>query len=297
MPDVTNASLALGGRPFRASKVIASGRITARMLRGRAWRRLFFDVYISSASFDAGNHRMWCEAAGLIMPRGACIGGWSSAQLWGASLLPTDAPVWVSVPLNARMRPANRLRIQRTPLPPDDIDRSFGFPVTTSVRTAFDLGRYLPRTDALVALDALCNCLVKPSELEAYATARWSWPRTRQLRSLLPMIEPRTESPMETRVRLLVVDGGLPAPDAQVEVRTEQGVFIGRVDLAYQEWKIAIEYEGDHHRERRQYQQDVARVNALRENGWLVLRFTADDVLRHPERLVRQVARAIADRR
>lgn len=297
MPDVTNAPLALGGRPFRASKVIAAGRITARMLRGRAWRRLFFDVYISSASFDADNHRMWCEAAGLIMPRGACIGGWSSAQLWGAPLLPTDAPVWVSVPLNARMRPANRLRIQRTPLPPADIDRSFGFPVTTSVRTAFDLGRYLPRTDALVALDALCNCLVKPSELEAYATARWSWPRTRQLRSLLPMIEPRTESPMETRVRLLVVDGGLPAPDAQVEVRTEQGVFIGRVDLAYQEWKIAIEYEGDHHRERRQYQQDVARVNALRENGWLVLRFTADDVLRHPERLVRQVARAIADRR
>ncbi|MEJ3743767.1 DUF559 domain-containing protein [Actinomycetes bacterium KLBMP 9797] len=68
------------------------------------------------------------------------------------------------------------------------------------------------------------------------------------------------------------------------------------MDLAYPDLRIAIEYEGDHHRERVHFQQDVHRLNALRALGWLVLRFTADDVLRNPERTVRQVVAAIRER-
>jgi hypothetical protein len=215
----------------------------------------------------------------------------------GVDILPADPPVWVSVPVHCRIRPRNRLRIQRTPLPATDLDHVAGMPVTTGVRTAFDLGRYLPRTEALIALDALCHREVKLSSLEDLATARWSWPGTRLLRQLMPLIEPRAESPMETRMRLLIIDAGLPVPVVQHEVRTADGTFVGRVDLAYPEWKIAIEYEGDHHRERDQFRRDVARVNALREAGWLVLRFTADDLFRQPDRLLRQVARAILDRR
>ncbi|WP_234359016.1 endonuclease domain-containing protein [Plantactinospora sp. BC1] len=60
--------------------------------------------------------------------------------------------------------------------------------------------------------------------------------------------------------------------------------------------RIAIEYEGDHHRERAHFRQDVARLNDLRAAGWVVLRFTADDVLRHPARVVAQVAQAIRER-
>jgi very-short-patch-repair endonuclease len=59
----------------------------------------------------------------------------------------------------------------------------------------------------------------------------------------------------------------------------------------------ALEYEGDHHRERGQFRRDIARVNALRQAGWLVLRFTADDVLRDPDRVVVLVAAAIRERR
>jgi very-short-patch-repair endonuclease len=41
----------------------------------------------------------------------------------------------------------------------------------------------------------------------------------------------------------------------------------------------------------------VQRLNALRAAGWLVLRFTADDVLRQPDRTARQIAAAIEERR
>jgi Protein of unknown function (DUF559) len=116
------------------------------------------------------------------------------------------------------------------------------------------------------------------------------------LRSLLPLVDVRAESPMETWVRLLLHDSGAPPPTPQFEVRDLDGRLIARVDLAYPPWRIAIEYEGDHHREQPQFRQDIARVNALQEAGWLVLRFTADDVLRHPGRLVEHVAAAIRER-
>ncbi|MEV7228582.1 DUF559 domain-containing protein [Polymorphospora sp. NPDC051019] len=89
---------------------------------------------------------------------------------------------------------------------------------------------------------------------------------------------------------------GLPPPVAQHEVHDHRGRFVGRVDLAYPRWRIAIEYEGDHHRERTQFRRDVARLNDLRACGWLVLRFTADDVLRHPERIIALVHQAVAER-
>ena len=102
---------------------------------------------------------------------------------------------------------------------------------------------------------------------------------------------------METRVRLLLYDAEFPMPVAQYEVLTPANTFVARVALAYPYSLLALEYEGDHHRERRQYQRDVARINALHELGWTVLRFTFDDVLRHPDRLLRQVAIALANAR
>jgi hypothetical protein len=172
-----------------------------------------------------------------------------------------------------------------------------GIPLTTPLRTAVDLGRQRNRKRALIALDAMCHRrLVRRPELEDHARHR-SLKGCRRLRTLLPLVDPRAESPMETLLRLLLHDAGAPPPTPQYEVRGNDGRLIGRVDLAYPQWRIAIEYEGDHHRERAQFRRDIARVNALRDAGWLVLRFTADDVLKRPTGVVSQVARAIRERR
>jgi hypothetical protein len=171
-----------------------------------------------------------------------------------------------------------------------------GMPVTTPVRTAFDLGRQRHRTHALIALDAMCRRLVRLPEVAQYATERAGWPGVAKLRVLLRLVDTRAESPMETRLRLLLYDSGAPTPVPQYEVRDEDGRFLARVDLAYPQWRIALEYEGDHHRERATFRRDIARVNALRHAGWLVLRFTADDVLRHPDRVVDHVLAVIRER-
>ncbi|MEH1097638.1 endonuclease domain-containing protein [Micromonospora sp. CPCC 205561] len=272
------------------------------MLRGPSWRRLLPDVYVHLDGYREDDHRMWCDAVALTLPAGAAISGLSAAFLWGVDLLPRASPVFVTLPGAARRRSTERVSVDQRSLAAQEITRLAGLPVTTGVRTAFDLGRQLPRADALVAVDALLHRRVlKLAALGGYLDTHSGWPGTAQLREVLTLAEPLTESPMETRVRLVLHDAGLPALTAQHDVygsHAQRGrVFLGRVDLAYPRWRIAIEYEGDHHRERSHFQRDVARLNALRAAGWLVLRFTADDILRHPARIVRLVTDAIDERR
>ncbi len=112
----------------------------------------------------------------------------------------------------------------------------------------------------------------------------------------IALLEPRTDSPMETRLRLLIVRGGLPRPAANLDVVVD-GAWLARPDLSYPGLRIAIEYDGDHHRaDRRQWQRDVGRRRVLEDAGWLLIVVTADDVLRRPHEIVQRIGRAISRR-
>jgi hypothetical protein len=297
--------------PFRGSAAIQAGLLTRAQLAGRSWCRLYPDIYLrNGVPLD---HFIWCEAAALLLPRGAAIAGRSAAYLWQASGLtagdrpgkadrPTkadqpikanqpikaDQPVEVAVPSTISMRPHADLRLSRTSLDAGDVIRFGAIPVTTPVRTAFDLARRPGLIDAVVAVDALLTKrLVTLAGLADYAAERAGWPGTRQMPRVLSLAVPGAESPMETRLLLLLVLAGLPAPAVQYRVSGY------RLDLAYPEVRLGVEYDGDHHRGRDQFRHDVARLNRLRLLGWTVLRFTANDVLRNPQRMVDQVRRAL----
>ncbi len=132
-------------------------------------------------------------------------------------------------------------------------------------------------------------------ELTAMA-ARPSRRGNRRMRDAIPLLEPRTDSPMETRLRLLIVRAGLPRPVAGRDVVVD-GEWLARPDLSYPALRIAIEFDGDHHRtSRTQWQRDIGRRRALEDAGWLLIVLTADDVLRHPELTVDRVRRAVETR-
>ncbi|MFY1633545.1 endonuclease domain-containing protein [Solwaraspora sp. WMMB335] len=313
MPRVARIPRELRLKPFSGSGAVAAGLLTKRNLTGPSWRRLLPDVYVHACAFDDGDHRMWCEAAALKLPAGGAVSGLSAAFLWGVDLLPRRSPVHITLPRSARPDPHPRLAVAHWALGPEDLTRLFsGIPLTTEVRTAFDLGRSLSRADAVAAVDALLHRrLLRREALTHYVGSHAGLPGVRRVRELLPLVEASSESPMESRLRLLLHDAGLPRPLPQYEIRLSpaatpssarrdgpyrSGRFLARVDLAYPQWRIAIEYEGDHHRERATFRRDVSRFNVLRAAGWLVLRFTADDVLRQSAQLIRTVRQAIAER-
>jgi REase_MTES_1575 len=166
--------------------------------------------------------------------------------------------------------------------------------VTTPLRTAFDLSRRPGLVEAVVAVDAMLAArLVTGTDLAAALAARPGWPGIRRARRVLVLADPRSGSPMETRLRLILVAGGLPRPVAQFEVRDRDGLFVARLDLAYPKYRLGVEYEGDHHRGRGVFQQDLRRLNALRACGWTVLRFGATDIYRDPDRVVATVRAAL----
>ncbi|MBE7163451.1 MAG: DUF559 domain-containing protein [Williamsia herbipolensis] len=97
---------------------------------------------------------------------------------------------------------------------------------------------------------------------------------------------------METRTRLVVHVAGLPAPVLQHRVTFPRGGH-ARLDLAWPEHKVALEYDGEDHRTPQQHAHDLERDAALAELGSRVLRVTARQVYRSPDDLVRRVARML----
>ena len=101
----------------------------------------------------------------------------------------------------------------------------------------------------------------------------------RRARALIVLASHLAESPQESRLRWWLLAAGLPAPVPQYEVRDGHGVLLARVDLAYPEVRLAIEYDGVvFHTDARALARDRQRLNALTAAGWSVLRFTARDL-------------------
>jgi len=168
-----------------------------------------------------------------------------------------------------------------------------GQPATSVVRTIADLGRRLPLIEAVTALDmALHKRLVEVVDLRLWAGAH---PRCRgvaRLRRAIELVEPATESVMETRLRLVLVLAQLPRPLAQISLYDEDGHFVGRPDFYYPLHRLALEYDGSSHREN--LTGDNRRQNRMVDAGYRLLRFTAADVLSTPNSVVALVRRALS---
>lgn len=134
--------------------------------------------------------------------------------------------------------------------------------------------------------------LVTETSLQRWIQANPARRGVARLRRALELAAAATESPMETRLRLLLVLAGLPRPLIQPTLRGESGIFLARPDLYYAVHRLVIEYDGATHKD--SLAQDNRRQNRLLEAGYRILRFTASDVLGNPSGVVSLVRRAIA---
>lgn len=89
---------------------------------------------------------------------------------------------------------------------------------------------------------------------------------------------------------MCAIEGGNPRPQAQVHVFDRQGGFVGRADLGYEALKVVFEYDGALHWKQRR--EDDRRRDAMREAGWVVIVFSAEDIYLHPEATAARIRRA-----
>ncbi|MEX2555188.1 MAG: DUF559 domain-containing protein [Actinomycetota bacterium] len=185
------------------------------------------------------------------------------------------------------------------PIPPDDITGIDGIPVTTPARTLLDLPTVVPERVVERALDdALRRRLVTLRFLDSWLQDPHR-KRHRGWRALRRLVDARmdrgiTESHLEDDFLRLVRAADLPQPRIQYILR-DGDRFIARLDFAYPEQRVAIEVDGfRYHADRRAFDDDRARANAIQAMGWLVLRITAKHLEEAPDDVVAWVRRALS---
>lgn len=239
----------------------------------RWYRQMYRGVYMPKYASPSLGDRAF--GAWLYTARTGVIGGVAASALHGAQWVDDDEPIEVLVG-ERRRQPGLIIRMDR--LSGDEVVTVAGLPVTTPSRTAFDMGRYLERAAALAHLDALMRMApFAPADVELLMRRYGPVRGVRQLRDLLPLIDAGAESPKESWLRLLLVDGGLPAPETQIPI-FEGGFPVAYLDMGYRDIKLAFEYDGDQHRsDRRQYVKDIRRIPMVERHGWEVIRVIAED--------------------
>ena len=112
------------------------------------------------------------------------------------------------------------------------------------------------------------------------------------------LVRERVDSPMETRLRLLLVLAGLPEPEVNLTVRDVDGVPVRRYDLIYRDARTIVEYDGRHHIEREQtWESDLLRREAIDDDEWRILVVTSRGIYVDPAQTLERVWRLLRTRR
>ncbi|MCK0176803.1 DUF559 domain-containing protein [Mycolicibacterium sp. F2034L] len=277
------------GEPFIGSEAVARGLSWGELQRQHI--RLFRNVYVHADAEVSAVVR--AKAAWLWSGRRGVIAGLGAAAVHGSRWV--DAAQRIDLYHDNRHRLAG-LMVRSEPLPADHVVVIDGVPVTDAARTAFDLACWYPTITAVAAIDALARateCKVADIELLAMAAAgRRGIVRARQA---IALVDAGAQSPKESWLRTILVQSGLPRPQTQIPVRNGYGDVIAYLDMGWDEpVKVAVEYDGAHHRtDRSQFSYDIRRLEMLQRAGWLVVRVTADD---SAATAVRRVRAALARR-
>nr|WP_025735528.1 hypothetical protein [Mycobacterium genavense] len=270
------------------SEAVRRGQLSWYRLR-TDFRAIYPDVYVPNRS--TATLRTRSIAAWLWSQRRGVLAGLAAAALHGSRWIDDDEPVEL---IWRNPHPPAGVLTRNSRIAPDEVTTVAGLPVTSVARTAFDLARQLPRGEAVARIDALMRATPFSSEDVLRPAKRYRGARgLRRLRAALPLVDPGAASPKETWLRLLLIDAGLPCPTTQLPVQ-ENWHLIACLDLGWETYRVAAEYDGDHHRaDRRQYARDQVRLRKIEELGWIVIRVIADD---KPDDVVRRVRRALTRR-
>lgn len=270
----------MGREPFRGSEALAAGLVTWHTL-GRYYRPIMPNVYLDNRVQPLLRERI--QAAWLWSHRGAVIAGLAASALHGAKWVDDDVPIEL---IWRNARPPQGVKTRAELLLPGETRRVGEYELTTPKRTAFDLARRGTIGQAVARLDALARATdFKVTDVAELARRHRHTPGLRQLAVALDLVDGGSQSPRETRLRLLLIKAGFPRPQTQIPVLGPDGYPKYFLDMGWEDIKLAVEYDGDQHRTSRpQFVWDAERLEYIIGVGWTHIKVLAEhrrvDVIR-----------------
>lgn len=277
-------------QPFIGSEALANGTLRAHQLRSR-FRAVLPNVYVQRDV--ALTLRQRTLAAWLWSRRQGVIAGLTAAAWHGSKWVDESVPIEL---IWSNLRPPQGVRTYDMRLGPEEFGPVAGVPVTNPQRTAFDIGRRGAIGIAIAHIDALIQATgVKVPDVAELADRHRGVRGLRQLEAALEFVDPGSQSPKETWLRLLLIRAGLPRPSTQIPVTNPDNGQNYYLDMGWEDLMVAVEYDGEQHRlDRWQYTKDIRRREALERLGWIVIRVVVGD---RPTEIIRRVLDALESRR
>jgi hypothetical protein len=291
MPDPTSITMDTR-RPITAAVARGMG-FKPSALRGKNFCTIFRGVY---AHVQGRAHPLIrTRAALMIHPPTAFASHTSAARIHQVPLpaLP-DEHVSVFEAKDRRRRPGirNHVAAPETPVVVVDGDRA------SSPEQMFVELAGIVNLVELVAVgdDLVRRKLTTPKRLRAHC-AQSDHQDAAAARLAAAYVREGVDSPMETRLRMLLVLAGLPEPEVDFRIFWSDGRVRYRFDLSYPEFKVIVEYDGRQHRaDLDQWDTDTERKDWFDHNGWMHVPVFSRGIYRRPDDTLRRVGDALRSR-
>jgi len=308
MPKRVPLPSALQGRAFlfRDARQMPLG---AGRLRGMDLERPFRGVRVANGAgtteIDVLLER--CATYAPLLVPGRFFSHLTATRLWGAPL-PRDFDPGESLHVST-VAPGIAPRMvgivgHQSSHSLSELGSRHGFATSGPESTWLSLGDLLPLDELVVIGDYLVldPVVLNPIDVRPFTTierlaaslASFHGRGARSLARALPLIRSGAESRPETLLRLLIVRGGLPEPEANIAVTDTQGRELGRGDLVYSRWRTVVEYDGDGHRTNtRQYERDIHRLESFRDARWHVVQVRSRGLFVTPQQTIARITAAL----
>jgi hypothetical protein len=276
------------GRPFTRRQLARAGGDPA-VLRTVAFHQVMRDVWVRKAGIDRDT---MTRAALCIHPESAFASHVSAAEAHG---LPVPEPAFVHVMVrheeDRRYRPEIKCHVTNRNLEPVVVR---GMKVTNLVDTFISCAGMLSLVDLVILGDAMVRKYSITAKKLRRACARSSDYYSGLARTAAAYVRDGVDSPMETRLRMLIVLAGLPEPEVNVRLYNDDGTWRRRFDLCYRRIKLVVEYDGRQHAEDpTQWGRDLERREEFDDEGYRLLVVRAFGIFREPERTLERIHRQL----
>jgi hypothetical protein len=307
-------SVDLDGVVFLRRDALADGysdRAIDRRVRSGEWHRVRRGAYCSGELWRslsrADQHRVLARAVLRTAHPSTVLSHTSAAIEHGAPVWGIDLKVVHVTRTDGRTgRKEAGIVHHRGVLDEEDVTICGGVRVTSPTRAAIEVTTIAGVEESLVTANGLLHAgLVSAASLAEMAVAAKNWPNSLTTDLVLRLADPRIESVGESRTWYLCWTQHLPMPGPQVKIRDETGQIVARVDFAWPELGVFLEFDGKvKYAEPVDEESDTTAVvlaEKRREEricvltGWVCIRITWAD-LAHPTATARRIRAVLQSR-